>query len=458
MATSRKSRPLAFRPRQDPISDTTALPVEAKGPQAICVNVDTKELSIITESEKTSHSSPLAPISDAVNAQDRAESLSASNSRRLIRPTGQGQSTFWSAAHLARISASPASERDWTARGQLTIEFLALAGRLRPRWLVWENVPGVLSADGGRAFGIFLGGLAKLGYGFAYRVLDAQYFGVPQRRRRVFVVGYLGDWRRAATVLFERASLSGNPAPRRETREDVAGSIGGGSGERGWCDDTDRMTFVPDVVGALNDGAHMGGGLNGQDVYSDQVIAFDYKQSGEVNPTLRSLAHDKSHANSGSHVAVAIQSVNMVRERKQNGIGISENDVMYSLTERDQHAVAFTERTRKDGRNFESQEELAYAVTNPGSGGRTHSRQLYQPQSGVRRLTPRECERLQGFPDDYTQIPYRGKLAADGSRYRALGNSMAVPVMAWIGWRIEMVEAICAAVERREREHGAPSS
>ena len=87
-------------------------------------------------------------------------------------------------------------------RGNLTLEFVRLAERLKPRWLVWENVPGVLSIDRGRAFGTFLGGLAECGYGFAYRVLDAQYFGVPQRRRRVFVVGYLGDWRPAASGTF----------------------------------------------------------------------------------------------------------------------------------------------------------------------------------------------------------------------------------------------------------------
>jgi DNA (cytosine-5)-methyltransferase 1 len=99
------------------------------------------------------------------------------------------------------------------------LTYLAIARRYRPRWLVWENVPGVLSSDDGRAFGSLLGGLAELGYGFAYRVLDAQYFGLAQRRQRVFVVGCLGDWRRAAAVLFERESLSGHPAPRREAGE-----------------------------------------------------------------------------------------------------------------------------------------------------------------------------------------------------------------------------------------------
>jgi DNA (cytosine-5)-methyltransferase 1 len=118
-------------------------------------------------------------------------------------------------------------------RGQLTVEFAHLAGRLRPRWLVWENVPGVLSIDGGWAFGTFLGMLGQLGYGVAYRILDAQYLGVPQRRRRVFVVGHLGDWRRAAAVLFERHSLQGDTPPRRQAGQRVADSLTVGANQCG---------------------------------------------------------------------------------------------------------------------------------------------------------------------------------------------------------------------------------
>src|SRR5690606_26789072 len=110
-------------------------------------------------------------------------------------------------------------------RGNLALTYLAIAERYRPRWLVWENVPGVLSSNGGRDFGAVLGGLGQLGYGWAYRVLDAQYFGVAQRRRRVFVVGHLGDWRAAAAVLFERDSLSGNPAPRREAGKGASADV-----------------------------------------------------------------------------------------------------------------------------------------------------------------------------------------------------------------------------------------
>ena len=114
-------------------------------------------------------------------------------------------------------------------RGNLTLTYLAVLAQYRPRWMVWENVPGVLSVDGGKVFGAFLGGLAELGYGFAYRVLDAQYFGVAQRRRRVFVVGYLGDWRPAAAVLFERESLCWNPAPSREAGKGIAPTIRSGA-------------------------------------------------------------------------------------------------------------------------------------------------------------------------------------------------------------------------------------
>jgi DNA (cytosine-5)-methyltransferase 1 len=142
-------------------------------------------------------------------------------------------------------------------RGNLMLTYVAIARRYRPKWVVWENVPGVFSSNQGRDFGSLLGLLSgrhiecpptgwqnsgiipgyERAYGIAWRCLDAQYAGVPQRRRRVFVVGYLGDWRRAAAVLFERHSLSGNTPPRREKGQRVAGTIAkcsfvGGAGGR----------------------------------------------------------------------------------------------------------------------------------------------------------------------------------------------------------------------------------
>ena len=147
-------------------------------------------------------------------------------------------------------------------RGQLMLTFGAIAARYRPRWLVWENVPGVLSSNGGRDFGSFLGLLGHIGYGFAYRVLDAQFVrvdgygrAVPQRRQRVFVVGCLGDWRSAAAVLLERESLRGDPAPRREAWEDVAPTVAGGARKRGGYSADD----IPSVAGTLTGGENMGG-------------------------------------------------------------------------------------------------------------------------------------------------------------------------------------------------------
>ena len=113
-------------------------------------------------------------------------------------------------------------------RGNLALVYCGILDHFRPQWFVWENVPGVLSSNGGRDFGSFLGALAELGYGFAYRVLDAQFFGVAQRRRRVFVVGYLGDWRPPAAVLFERESLRRDTAPSREKGERIAPCVTNG--------------------------------------------------------------------------------------------------------------------------------------------------------------------------------------------------------------------------------------
>lgn len=330
------------------------------------------------------------------------------------------------------------------ARGNLAIEFCRLAGRLRPRWVVWENVPGVLSAHAGRDFGAILGALAELGYGCAWRVLDAQFFGVPQRRRRVFVVGYLGDWRRAAAVLLERESLcrdtpARRKAPPRASRAAEVGPAGGrftdiaptldarckdgpvrnqigliafggnnvahtltGEGMDASEDGTGRGT--PLVAGTLK--ANHGGGGFGSDPSETFIpMAFSAKDygadAGAASPTLRAMPHDRSHANAGGQVAVCVQ-------EGQTGVREYETDGT----------------VRSDAPDIQAR----------GS--------LIRHRMGVRRLTPRECERLQGFPDDYTLIPYRGKPAADGPRYRAIGNSMAVPVMRWIGQQMREVDAL----------------
>lgn len=338
-------------------------------------------------------------------------------------------------------------------RGNLALEYLRLADRLRPRWLVWENVPGVLSSNGGRDFGSILGGMVELGYGVAYRVLDAQHFGVPQRRRRVFVVGYSGDWRRAAAVLFERHSLSGNPAPGRAPWEGAPGRA-----SDGLRDDRDPTGFR--VTQALT-----------RD-FASPKLPTDESCQGGVIPVLRSMGHDGSHANGGGQLAVAF---NWQGGGTQTTLGYDpDSDTVGTLASHQTPAIAFALRGREGGAmpevegdgqsvgtlraaNGGSSRDYVACVTgdvahtlkaegfDASEDGTGRGQPIVNHASAVRRLTPVECERLQGFPDDFTAIPWRGKSAEecpDGPRYKALGNSMAVPVMAWIGQRIALVDAL----------------
>ena len=308
-------------------------------------------------------------------------------------------------------------------RGNLMLTYLGVADRYKPKWVVWENVPGVLSSNKGRDFGAFLGALGELGYGFSWRSLDAQYFGLAQRRKRVFVVGYLGDWRRSTAVLFEPESLSGHPAPSRETREEVAGTVttrsgnGGGGGlgtdeacagylQPTWPAKVASNHFVPAVSNAL-----CARDYKGARPEADQgapVIAFSSNMSVPDCQTDGSTPTVKVGGHGGGNPP----------------------------------AVAFQQNTRDEVRYINGNGQIAGALS--ANSGMKQTNYL-QSDLQVRRLTPTECERLQGFPDNYTQIPYRNKPAEncpDGPRYKAMGNSMAVPVMRWIGERINMVEEI----------------
>lgn len=348
-------------------------------------------------------------------------------------------------------------------RGNLALEYLRLADRLRPRWLVWENVPGVLSSNGGRDFGAILGGMVELGYGFAYRVLDAQFFGVAQRRRRVFVVGHLGDWRRAAAVLFERHSLSGHPAPRREAGPSVAALTAQGVGTCGADDNQGQAGhLIPEghcreTSPTLNAAFGSKLGLDNQHIDSGAGMFVAYRTTGnngadamlDLASTLRSGGHSNSHANAGVMPAAAYGITRDALDRsgegsnqtpgERSGLGIIEEQAQ-TIKAKGPDAVAFALRGREGGAmpEVEGNGDRIGALR-AASGGSSRD---YIASSAVRRLTPRECERLQGFPDDYTMIPYRKGLAADGPRYKALGNSMAVPVMRWIGERIAQVDAI----------------
>ena len=332
-------------------------------------------------------------------------------------------------------------------RGNLMLTYLAIAQRYRPNWLVWENVPGVLSSAGGRDFGSFLGGLAVIGYGFAYRVLDAQYFGVAQRRRRVFVVGYLGNWRPAAAVLFERHSLQGHPAPSREKREGVAPSVTTGAPfSRTGNDRVEAEAMV--VTGSLC--ARTGQSISVQDAAQGHLMPIMHS---EVCPALKARDHKgpSSDGDGDGAILVPMQPIathdiagTMLSRNMSGGFSNSIDHAAAGYMALQPIAHAFKVRGGCDGggKGYLGSDDLAFTIS-------TAQDQQIKQAMAVRRLTPVECERLQGFPDNYTDIKPNCKPTPDGPRYKALGNSMAVPVMAWIGKRIQEVDAICKTQQNK---------
>ena len=320
-------------------------------------------------------------------------------------------------------------------RGQLMLTFGAIAARYRPKWLVWENVPGVLSSNGGRDFGAFLGLLGFLGYGFAYRVLDAQFvrvdgFGraVPQRRNRVFVVGCLGDWRSAAAVLLEREGLRGDSAPRRVSGARVAACLTRGaesSGKGGYAGrrQEDDVNIVAGSLAGTGPGA--GWRIGPDEAAANQLLAYG-----------------------GNNTSGPIQVATACRAKGGSGHGDFESETFVAHTLRGDGFDASEDGTGRGTPlvpcvSFPWQSGFG-AMPDTELSGTLIKNQTPALHSGsaVRRLTPTECERLMGFPDGWTAVPFRGKPAADGPRYKALGNSWAVNCARWIGWRIAQVEQI----------------
>jgi DNA (cytosine-5)-methyltransferase 1 len=453
-------------------------------------------------------------------------------------------------------------------RGNLALTFVAMVDHYRPEWVVWENVPGVLSSNGGRDFGAFLGALGQLGYGFAYRVLDAQYFGVAQRRRRVFVVAHAsGDPRRCAEVLFEPESLRGDPAPSREAGQKTTADPGASASGGGlW-----------DTVGALCADTHPGA-YSGQDAYTGRIIPSLYefnpsdgRVTGPVEQCSTVLARwgtggnqcplvtdgsigfaENFNAIELTQTAPAMTTSGYYPTQNAGGLGALQCNAeqaakAYSIAPGRQgtpekvddiHVTEQNTSRKLDGTCADPERRqggtliVQPSFVQPGEASATHFRKskraqsvdddetwveseatntmnvfdqgdvratdvVVQPgeasafswQSGaeqlqrcqieavmiqpfaqnqlgevragevfntintnsnasgrntplvqtamhVRRLTPVECERLQGFPDGWTDIRPGGKDTPDSPRYKALGNSMAVPVMRWIGERI----------------------
>ena len=389
------------------------------------------------------------------------------------------------------------------ARGNLTLAYVVLAHELAQshglRNAIWENVPGVLNTPD-NAFGCFLGALVgsecaipgPKGRGWpnfgmvggprgraAWIVRDAQFFGLAQRRERVFVVADFGDGADPAAVLFEPQGVRGNSLPSRETRQsvayDIAPSLTGSGrgverpGESGGQDPVIAVAFGGNRSGPVEQSATLTAKGHRSDFEvetlvahafrtspncgawdtsdrvdalttgtdpSSHVLAFqthgsNIEHSGPVSGTLQTNSDRAS--GSAPMVAFAIQerAVSENPNAGPDGMGVQEG-VAYTLEARQQtQAVAFVLRGREGGAQFEGPHDTANIRAASGGSSRSYVAERWV----VRRLTPTECERLQGVPDGWTMIPWRGKSAdqcPDGNRYRALGNSWAVPVVRWI--------------------------
>lgn len=363
-------------------------------------------------------------------------------------------------------------------RGNLALTALRIVERLKPRWFLFENVPGLFSSWSGEAEGpvspgaewdseensdfvAFLSLVDELGYSGAWSVLDAQYRGVAQRRDRLFFAGHSGDWRASAAVLLEPESLCGNSPPRRQAGScTLSGALGGTSPGGGWRFGADEaaanqlVSLTPGDRGVSVDQA-AGGMLIARTLLAKENSSHDESQEtyvayalnakggsgrsdGEsetfVTHALRAEGFDASEDGTGRGTPLVATSFDW---RASASRSMNPSDITDALSGRADRAVAWDLR---NGTEDDVAQTLQAAGLGTERGGNPNAIPHTLAQGGVRRLTPRECERLQGFPDDYTLIEYRGKPAADGPRYKALGNSMAVPVIRWILNRIEIFE------------------
>ena len=446
-----------------------------------------------------------------------------------------------------------------TERGNLALEFIKLAQRLQPTWVVWENVPGVLSSNGGRDFASFLGGLAECGYGFAYRVLNTEYVrtqrfprAIPQRRRRVFVIGHLGDWRSAAKVLFDSASMPENPRPLRRKRSGAPKKPETNTGEH--SEDQTFWTKINRQGEYVDESAHRGvsstltaggrhsaqqnailvehptdvymmrdsqTGSNGKP-YIDEDVSWSLTahdrytvietstpdktariHKDEISPTLTAMTGgnrqpivfiEKETTDTDNSLIHCADEVEIVKVRKHevdveglqkvlkefkdnknytmqqiadmtgvnkttvdhwfrtdNSFAIPTEDIWEDLKkvlgiETTKFDASITEFEYREG-NYEMSKRVysSDGVSPTITASNPDAKIQINPDGTnnvIRRLTPIECERLQGFPDNYTQIPYRGKPKEEcpvSKRYEACGRAMSINVMEYMGDRLKKV-------------------
>lgn len=339
----------------------------------------------------------------------------------------------------------------------LMFEYIRCVQELRPRWFLWENVPGALTSEDGGAFGQLLREMDELGYSLAWRVLDAQFFGVAQRRRRLFLVGHLGA-ESPAEVLFEPDCLSGNPQSSREKRKELTRRAGRSTACAGFkysaAPRANTIGYAEEQSSTLTADWHAPAVLPlpntalsryGTEIAGCLTARGDSSPCADRAQNIVCMTGTQAHCHISDEIAgcltahmgkddapVVVGGSNLqtyvceTAHSGSNGLGVGKADIFPTLDTSSDPAFAL----------LANHPHMVASEIAENSAG-------VNPML-VRRLTPLECERLQGFPDGHTLIAWKGKLAEecpDGPRYKAIGNSMAVPVMRWIGRRIAAADA-----------------
>lgn len=354
-------------------------------------------------------------------------------------------------------------------------EYIRAIREVLPRYFVWENVPGALSSEKGAAFGQLLHEMDVIGYGLAWRVLDAQFFGVAQRRRRVFLVGCLGNAGRAAQILFDGESMRWDRPSSRDKRKSLAANAKSRLGRcysrlvRCGCAGGGKGALVQDDVSATLSTSNV------QTIFQPTCYALQGNMIGRSDKNGAQgdgINEDLSFTlNTTDRHAVAYLPFNPTQvTSKQNGNNPQWDDPCHTIsaTDRPPHVICMADANAKaaidedlcgtlhvggdpsfvavEASNGEDVVGALCARDYKGVGSQyvSEGKVIAQKDDAhyiVRKLMPIECERLQGFPDRWTDIEFKGKPASDAARYKALGNSMAVPVMHWIGKQIARFDA-----------------